>query len=239
MGVWDGAALAIFLLAWLFYSPIRSVAMRGRPAINADMEPIRRAWMAQMLRRDNRIGDAALLGHVINAGSFFASTNLLLIAAAAGLLFGGADSLDAVRDVAVVAPGPAWLIEAKIGLVMLVLARGLLAFVWAIRQFIYCVALLGAAPAVTEPEAHEAFALAIARVLDPGMAAFNRGVRGYYFALAAAAWLAGAAAFGFSVLAVVTLLAWRQSASPAAKGVRAARDLIEAAPSSNDAAPKP
>ena len=39
-------------------------------------------WMRAMLRRDNRIADAALIGHVVHSAAFFASTSLIAIGAA-------------------------------------------------------------------------------------------------------------------------------------------------------------
>jgi uncharacterized membrane protein len=52
-------------------------------------------------------------------------------------------------------------------------------------------------------------------------------VRGYYFALAAAAWLLGPWALIAAVLGAVGLLYWRQVGSPSAKGVRRLRFLLE------------
>jgi uncharacterized membrane protein len=52
-------------------------------------------------------------------------------------------------------------------------------------------------------------------------------VRGYYFALAAAAWLFGPLWLCAGVLSAFALLVWRQSASPAARAIRTARRLLE------------
>jgi uncharacterized membrane protein len=116
--------------------------------------------------------------------------------------------------------------EAKIGLVVIALARGLLDFVWAIRQLNYCVALFGAAPGIGEAKA-QAFNDATRSVLNPALSAFNRGVRSYYFALAAAAWLIGPWGMIAAAIWAVALLAWRQTSSEAAHGVRAAREILE------------
>ena len=59
-----------------------------------------------MTGREVRLMDGQLLGHALNSASFFASSNLLLIAAAAGALFGGdatfrsVSALEVVRDLA-------------------------------------------------------------------------------------------------------------------------------------------
>ena len=57
--------------------------------------------------------------------------------------------------------------------------------------------------------------------------AFSRGVRSYYFALAAAAWLYGPAWLAAAAIAATALLTWRQAKSPAAEGIRKARALLE------------
>src|SRR5262245_18217728 len=93
----DIAALAVFLIGWLFYQPLFQLISRGR-GINHDMVSIRRAWTEALVRRDNRFMDANLTGHVLNSASFFASTNLLMIAAVVGALFGGEQTLKAIES---------------------------------------------------------------------------------------------------------------------------------------------
>ena len=73
----------------------------------------------------------------------------------------------------------------------------------------------------------DAFGAVVGKVLNPALSSFNRGVRGYYFALAAAAWLFGSIWLLLSVVSVMALLLWRQSASPAALAVRSARRMLE------------
>ena len=68
---------------------------------------------------------------------------------------------------------------------------------------------------------------AAANLLNPALSAFSQGVRGYYFALAAAAWLFGPLWLAIGVAAVFCLLVWRQAGSPAARAVRTARRLLE------------
>lgn len=222
----DLISACIFLVCWLGYEPILARLARSRGGgINQDMDVVRIAWMRRMAKREVRIMDTNLIGHALNTASFFASTNLLVIAAAAGLLFGGEATLEALRDVSILERAPDWLIELKIALVVATLARGLLDFIWAIRQLNYCVALIGAAP---EHDARDdRFWRAAAGVLNPALAFFNRGVRAYYFALAAAAWLLAGWAMALGALAAFWLLAFRQLFSPAAKAAREARLLLQ------------
>lgn len=221
----DIAAAIVFALCWLFYEALLRRVSGARGSINRDMEHIRVVWMRRMAARENRIADSSLVGHLLNSASFFASTNLLIIAATTGVLFGGEAMLRNLREIAIFGQAPNWLIEVKIGLVVVTLTRGLLDFIWGIRQLNYCVALIGAAPNPGDPEG-PAYADAVGAVLTPALSAFNRGVRAYYFALAAAAWLVSPWAMGIGAIAAFALLARRQIASHAAHGVRAARKVI-------------
>ncbi len=222
----DIAAAAIFALCWVFYEPLLERVSSGHGGINRDMIVLREAWIRQMLGRENRIMDTNLLGHLLSSASFFASTNLLIIAAAAGLLFGGETMLDSLRGLDLFASAPNWLMEAKIGLVMITLTRGLLDFIWSIRQLNYCVALFGAAPDHTLKAESERFVAAASDVLNPALQEFNKGVRAYYFALAAAAWLVSPYAMAAAAVWAFFLLARRQTASQAAGGIRAAKEFI-------------
>lgn len=225
----DLAAFAFFIVCWLFYAPLLTMLSRGT-LLNTDMTVIRGAWMGQMARREVRLMDANLLGHALNSASFFASSNLLLIAAAAGALFGGESTFRSVSSLEVIQTSSRMLFEGQLALVMAVLARGLLDFIWAIRQMNYSLAIMGAAPEgeAIDPGTQAAFAGAATRVLNPALSSFNTGVRGYYFALAGAAWLFGPIAFFAATLGAIGLLVWRQRRSPAAKAIHDLRKQIEA-----------
>ncbi len=223
----DWAALSLFILCWLGYDPLLKLLARRSGALNEDMLTIRRAWMTAMTHRDLRLLDSQLLGHSINSGSFFASSNLLLIAAVGGVLFGGENALRAFASVGAEAV-PVRLLEAKLALILACLARGLLDFIWSLRQMNYALALIGAAPEIHQPGDKVAFGEATAKVLNPALASFSQGVRGYYFALAAGAWLFGPVWLAAAVVSAFSLLAWRQAASPAARAIREARRMLEA-----------
>lgn len=225
----DLIAAGLFAFAWLFYEPLWKRFTRGPGAINTDMTLIRAAWMRAMTRRENRFMDANLMGHVLNSASFFGSSNLILIAAAAGALFGGETMWRNLSGIGLFPEAPRVLADTKLALVVVVLARGLLDFIWAIRQMNYCLAAMGAAPDFKEGEEafRDAYADAAASILNPSLSAFSSGVRGYYFALAAAAWLFGPYPFMAATALAVLMIARRQAFSPAAKGLRRLRELLE------------
>lgn len=222
----DWLALALFFLCWLGYGPLLNLLARRSGTLNDDMLVIRRVWMTAMTHREIRLVDSQLMGHTINSGGFFASTNLLLIAAVASVLFGGEQALQGFTSVGAEAV-PMKLLVAKLALVLLCLARGLLDFIWSIRQLNYALALIGAAPEVHTEADRAALGAAAADLLNPALSAFSQGVRGYYFSLAAAAWLFGPLWLAVGVAAVFCLMVWRQAGSPAARAIRNARRLLE------------
>ncbi|MDP1631197.1 MAG: DUF599 family protein [Caulobacter sp.] len=227
----DIAALGFFAFCWLFYEPLIKTLSRDG-LLNSDMTVIRGAWMGEMSRRESRFMDGQLLGHALNSASFFASSNLLLIAAAAGVLFGGEKAFASISSLVLIKTSTRLLFELQLSVILIVLARGLLDFIWSIRQMNYCLTIFGATP--EDPAApaglRAAFAEAAGMILNPALSSFNAGVRGYYFALAAAAWLFGPVSMIIATLGAVSLLVWRQRHSSAARAIRTLRRTLEEPP---------
>lgn len=221
-------ALAFFLVCWFGYEPLlRLLARHGGGVLNTDMTVIRIAWMRNMAGRDNRFMDGQLLGHALGSASFFASSNLILIAALAGGLFSGEGAFRSASSLVVIETSTRLLFEGQLALVLVAMARGLLDFMWSIRQMNYCLAAFGAAPLVSEPDEQRRYGEITARLLNPALSSFNRGVRSYYFALAAAAWLFGPIAFIAATTGAMALLLWRQRRSQAAGAIGELRKLLE------------
>ena len=225
------AALSLFGVCWLFYQPLLSLLGRRRGAvINTDLMVVRAAWMRNMAKRQNRFMDGQLLAQTLSSSSFFASSNLILIAATAGVLFGGQATFRNVSALVVVKTSSRLLFEGQLALVVLTLARGLLDFIWGIRQLNYVLAAIGATPEHADDDTHHAFGDAAGRLLNPALHSVNAGVRGYYFALAAASWLFGPIPFMAATVGAVSLLVWRQRRSPAALAIAELRHLLEQSP---------
>jgi uncharacterized membrane protein len=209
----DWLGLAWFLVIWLGYGPVMRAIGRRRRLINDAMIGVRQTWMAAMLGRENRMPDAALIGHVMRSASFFASTTMLVIAA----LFGALGNIDRLQSSLETLTGttpmrPA--LDLKLALVLIVVVRGFFALTWAIRQFNYVVALIGAAPpAPVDPVLRRALAADLGEVMNAAAMTFNSGIRAYYFALAGLSWLASPVLFLMATSAVMALLLRRQTAS--------------------------
>ena len=187
---WDCLGLVIFFACWLGYEPFLTVISKQSGLIAKDLSVVRHAWMDQMVKRDFKLFDTNLLGHAIDSVTHFSSATLLLIAAVAGVVFGGALNAQTVKDLGL-AIDSSEALRMKLALILVTLVRGLLNFVWALRQMNYATAAFGAIPESLDPEKRSAFSEAISQIMDPAMSNFSQGVRGYYFALAASAWLFG------------------------------------------------
>ncbi len=219
----DLAALTVFLAAWLGY-PV-AIRLLGPGAINAGLHDVRVLWMRSMSLRDNRIFDSSLIGLVVHSTSFFASTSLIAIGALIGVLTGLDRLLPAFEGVGVAMPRG--LLELKILLPLLVLVQGLFKLTWALRQLNYTVALLGAYPPMRlETGLRDRLTAEIGGVLSSAVATFNAGIRSYYFALVALAWLAGPWALGIAACALTLLLLHRQSRSGVSARFARARALM-------------
>lgn len=215
----DRIALGWFLLAWLGYGQLIH-HLRSPRSITWRLRRIRRAWMHTMLGRDNRITDAALIGHVVHSTTFFASTTMVALAALLGVLAGFDHGFSALMELAFTAKTSRALAEAKLLLLVLVFAHTFLKLTWTIRQLNYSVALLGAAPIKLRPGQRDAIADHLAAVLSLTVSSFNAGIRGYYFALAGLAWLLGPGAFALVTTGIVAMLLWRQFGSETAEEIR-------------------
>lgn len=230
----DWIAIVFFLIAWIGIEPMMAVGWPRRTnSLLLDMARVRKAWMREVLTRDNNfIGDAAILGHTINSASFFGSANLIVIVGMSSALFmepslGLATGIIAKFTDA----GPTWLFQCKVVLVMATLLRGLSDFIWAVRQINYCLAAIGASPSREEQRDIEAWTQALTLVVNPALRSFSVGVRSYYFTVIAALWFLGPIAFIVATICGVGLLVWRQSWSDAAKGIMAIRKLLDENPS--------
>lgn len=226
----DWFAIVFFLIAWIGIEPMMAIGWPRRTnSLLLDMTRVRKAWMREVLTRDNNfIGDAAILGHTINSASFFGSANLIVIVGMSGALFmepnlGVKEGIIAQLTTA----GPIWLFQCKVVLVMATLLRGLSDFIWAVRQINYCLAAIGASPSREEQRDIEAWTEALTLVVNPALRSFSVGVRSYYFTVAAALWFLGPVPFIVATFCGVGLLVWRQSWSDTAKGVKAIRKLLD------------
>ena len=191
----DAIAFALFALAWIVHSLVVSRLPTRRATLSHAMLERRHLWMANAVRREGRIVDAALQNSLQQGVLFFASTSILVIG---GLVAGlGA----AGQAVAVLAELPfastdtrlEW--ELKVLLVVAIVTYAFFKFAWSYRLFNYVIILMGAAPdprttvpAPTEAEL-DAAATRLGQLHAVAAYHFTAGVHAYFHALSAMVWL--------------------------------------------------
>lgn len=216
----DAVAAAVFALIWLGYNALFDGRLLRPNSINAKMVAVREAWMRRLLRRDNRIVDATLVGHSIRSAAFFASTTILVIAGLVGVI-GSAETVHgAIVDLSVfLRSGSQALFEFKIFMLISIFVYAFFKFTWAIRQFNYFSAIIGSAPEAAEGPVEDELARRMALILSHAVWQLNAGIRAYYFALAALGWFIHPLFFMLMTVLMTAVLVRRQLASPTAVGI--------------------
>lgn len=224
----DLAALIWFFAVWILFTLTQDHLLRGRNIINQNLHMVRRYWMRRMLERDNRMVDAVLVGHTMHSCTFFASTTILILAGLIGS-FGVIDKAhDIVMSLTVAAKVSRPFFETKVLLLVGIFAYAFLKFTWALRQFNYCLALIGSAPQPPfAPADAQAMAENIADTLSMAVRAFNGGMRSYYFALAALWWFIDPRLFIAAATGVLMVLGGRQALSASARHIKAQRAALD------------
>jgi uncharacterized membrane protein len=216
----DGGALLAFLAIWMGYNLLFDGRLRRPGSINAQMIAIRQTWMVRLLGRENRIGDATLIGHSIRSATFFASTTLLLLAGLLGVL-GSAERIHGATTNLSVLLGddPLALFELKVFVLVGIFVYAFFKFTWAIRQFNYFSAIIGSAPEAAAGPVDMPFARRMAVMLSHAFWQFNAGIRAYYFALATIGWFIHPLVFIAATVLIVLVLVRRQLYSATAQDI--------------------
>jgi uncharacterized membrane protein len=206
----DWVALVLFIVGWILYSWIADRAARGAKGLRGVTHLHRIEWARQMVRRENRITDAALTGNLMNSVSFYANTTIYIIAgliAVAGTL---EKLMSFTEDLPFARVQSKELVEAKVFLLIAIFIFAYFKFTWALRQFNFLSILIGAAPPAREPSgALDPYAEKFATVNTLAGDEFNRGIRAYYFGFAALGWFVHPGFFIAMTLLVLCVL-WRR-----------------------------
>lgn len=212
----DWLSLAIFFVCWAGYAWFSEHSQRGAGGLIRTSQAYRLAWASQMVEREVRITDSTLIGNLMSSVSFYANTTIYIIAGLVAAL-GAADQLLGIAaDLPFAGPGNRELLEIKLMLVLGSFVFAYFKFTWSLRQFNLLSILVGAAPAGTAgtPEI-DAFIRRIAGTNNLAGDDFNRGIRAYYFGLAAAAWLLHPLLLALVAISVMVVLYRRDYRSPA------------------------
>ena len=222
-GPLDLAALAFFALAWIAYAVMIEWTPLGARGLNGRIDQYREAWFRRTLAREMRMVDMQIMLALQSGTAFFASTSLIAIGGALGLLRTTEQIIELVAGLPFGAPSTREQWEAKtIGLAV-IFVYSFFKFAWSYRLFNYVAVMLGAMPPVAEkdtPEA-EAYVIRTTRVFQSAGRHFNRGQRAFFFALGYLGWFVSPWALFVTTAAVVVVIWRRQFASNAWKAMDA------------------
>ncbi|MCE1181588.1 MAG: DUF599 domain-containing protein [Rhodocyclales bacterium] len=212
----DWLSLAIFFACWAGYAWYSEHSRWGAGGLIRTSQTYRLQWSYQMLARDVRVMDSTLIGNLVTSVSFYANTTIYIIAGLVAAL-GAADKLISfTSDLPFGYAGNRELLEIKLMLVLACFVFSYFKFTWSLRQFNLLSILVGAAPLGKRGEPGiDDYARRLAGTNNLAGDDFNRGIRAYYFGLAASGWLLNHWVLGVLALLVLVVLFRRDYRSPA------------------------
>lgn len=210
----DLLALGWFLFCWLGYSGIVDNLVSSSRSLSARMHLYRIQWMTNVLSRENRVVDVNIVSSLHQSISFFASTSILIIAGVLAIVGASDAALDVIRELPFASQPTHAIWYTKLALMVVMFIYAYFKYTWALRQLNYATILMGAMPIYDEkaismddyiPASRRA-----AMVLTMAAKHMNRGLRTYYFALGALAWLINPWLFMVATAAIVWVLYARE-----------------------------
>lgn len=201
----DWISLVIFFTCWAGYAWFSEHSRWGASGLVRTSQAYRLDWARRMLEREIRVADSTLIGNLMTSVSFYANTTIYIIAGLVAALGASDKLINVTAELPFGGVGNRELLEIKLMLVLASFVFAYFKFTWSLRQFNLLSILVGAAPQARADEApNETYAQKVAGANNLAGDDFNRGIRAYYFGIAAAGWLLNPAALG--ILAVLVLI---------------------------------
>ncbi|MBC3764492.1 DUF599 domain-containing protein [Neptunicella marina] len=218
----DIVGLVWFLVLWVGYTLFAKQRARTTLCLASELRAKRNNWMLQMLLRENRIADVAIIAAQERNISFFASSALLIIAGLLTALSSAEQLSNVLHQVIPGLPQTTLQIQLKLVLMVCIFVFAFFQFTWALRQYGFGGALVGAAPNGNRiPEEQlETYANRTAKVIDQAGHSLNYGLRALYMSLSTLAWFIDSRLFMFTTVLVVLVMYQREFHSKALKALK-------------------
>ena len=187
----DALAVAWFAVTFIGYQNLSRFAWFEQRSIAGAVQRHRVAWMRNMAVRENRMSDAVLMQQLGQGNAFFASTSAIAIGALVSLM-GAGDKMQAmIEKLPFVARTDAVVFDVKLVLLISVFVYAFFKFAWGFRLSHYCGIMIGATPVASADNRDECVVHADSVSALIGIAAdhANRGLRAFYYAIAAMTWI--------------------------------------------------
>ena len=203
----DWLSLTVFLACWAGYGWFSEHGRYGAGGLIGTAQAYRLQWAYRMLERDVRVTDSTLIGNLVTSVSFYANTTIYIIAGLVAALGESEKLLSVTADLPFGGAGNRELLEVKLMLLLASFVFAYFKFTWSLRQFNLLSILVGAAPMGKAGEPGiDAYARRVAGANNLAGDDFNRGIRAYYFGLAASGWLLSPIVLAVLALAVLVVL---------------------------------
>lgn len=188
----DAFALVWFLFCWIGYNWFTTHGPLARQSLVGVSHNYRLMWARQLLRRDNRVVDSSLVGNLISSVTFYANTTIYVIAGLMALWGTLDNTIGVLAELPFARKSDPALSELRLVLLIIVFVFAYFNFSWALREFNLLSIMIGGAPDMKTVAATEnscdSYAQKMVAVNSMAGEEFNKGVRSYYFGLAALAW---------------------------------------------------
>lgn len=225
----DIIALTCFITSWTGYTWFARRKAKTTNCVARCLHQHRIHWMYQLITRDLRVGEAALLANLERNIAFFASSTLLILAGVL-TLFAQVERLEAVIESIPYAEFPNHaMIQLKLSLLALIFVMAFFQFTWSMRQYGFVNVMVGACPhdENVENENLQRYAEQMAVVQDQAAHSYNYGLRSYYFSIAALCWFFHPLIFILASLMVVYTLYNREFHSKAVRAITLGQQYLE------------
>ena len=207
----DIMSLLCFCAAWVCYSQAAEYLSKRKVSLLTVMNDYRLLWMREMLKRENRMMDATMIGNLLRSIAFFANTSIFILIGLVTMLRYRDEATAILETIPFAQQSSALLWEIKIFLLAVIFAYAFFKYTWSLRQYNYaCIVVAGAPSCKDKPERHEDYAQKAAKLIANAARHFNMGLRAYYFGLAALSWFISAWAFIICTAWVVFVLYRRE-----------------------------
>ena len=227
--LFDIFAFLCFLSCWVGYTRFARIQAKTTNCIARCLHQHRFHWMYEVITRDVRVGEAALLANLERNISFFASTTLLVIAGFL-TLFSQVEQLESVlNSIPFAVNASHFAIQIKLSLLAIIFVLAFFHFTWSMRQFGFLNVMIGACPIDIEGlnENLKKYAQQMAVVQDQAAHSYNYGLRSYYFSLAVIGWFFHPVLFVFASVLVVYILYNREFKSKAVRAITAGQIYLD------------
>ncbi|MCG9696091.1 DUF599 domain-containing protein [Shewanella sp. Isolate11] len=234
----DIIAVVCFFTCWVGYARFARKKAKTTNCIAKCLHQHRIHWMYQLLSREVRVSEAALLANLERNITFFASTTMLVLAGVL-TLFAQVERLEEViASIPLTAPPVHLLIQLKLGLLTFIFVMAFFQFTWSMRQYGFLNVMIGATPVDKTGDDLELkqYAEQMATVQDQAAHTYNYGLRSYYFSMAVLCWFFHPLLFILASLVVVYTLFRREFKSKAVVAITAGMQILDAKQQRRDSA---